>query len=101
MVPISPRTASLVSALFAPKDVAAANRMLEVDCGNELPFLQDWTPESLERIRFAVLRISRGDLVRLRDAVMKARTDWRDVLVEAGFGNDPNAHTKWRPRLQE
>jgi hypothetical protein len=100
MVPISPRTVSHVSALFAPQDVAAAKNLLEVDCGNQLPFLQDGTPESLERIRFAVLRLSNGDLGRLRDAIAEAKNDWRDVLMGAGFGFDPRAHELWQPKRQ-
>jgi len=55
------------------------------------------TAQSLERIRYAVLKLSHGDLAELRKAVESAQIDWRDVLVAAGFGNDVRAHGAWFP----
>ena len=37
---------------------------------------------------------SQGDLSRLRDALALAATDWRDLLVRAGLGDDD-----WASRL--
>ena len=51
----------------------------------------------LERIRFAALKLSNGDLGELRQAVQIAGIDWRDVLVAAGFGHDLRAHERWFP----
>ena len=42
------------------------------------------TAQSLERIRYAVLKLSHGDLAELRKAVETPQIDWRDVLVAAG-----------------
>jgi hypothetical protein len=38
-----------------------------------------------ERVQMAALKISEGDLDRLRDAVATARTDFRDVLLAAEY----------------
>ena len=52
----------------------------------------------LERVRFAVLKISNGDIGELREAVRHAQIDWRDVLVAAGFG-ERLAHREWAEAL--
>jgi hypothetical protein len=99
MVGLSSRTKSHVAALFRAQDVAAAERLLVEECGANLPILgASGTPESLERVRFAALRLSGGRIDRLRDAVALAKTDWRDLLVAAGFADDIRAHEAWQPR---
>jgi hypothetical protein len=52
---------------------------------------------SLERIRFAALKLSAGNLEALRSAVGLANRDWRDLLMAAGFGRDVDAHRSWHP----
>ena len=47
---------------------------------------------SLERLRYAALKLSGGRLDALREAVELARIDWRDLLMGAGFGYDVHAH---------
>ena len=42
-----------------------------------------------------MLKLSGGDLDALLAAVVEAQTDWRDVLVPAGFGDDPEGHHAW------
>jgi hypothetical protein len=54
-------------------------------------------PASIERIRFAVLKLSAGDLKALQRAIDLAKIDWRDVLVAAGFCSDVTAHKSWWP----
>ena len=67
-------------------------------CGNNLPFCENSDEFQLERVRFAALKLSQGDIGRLREAVRLAQTDWRDLLMAAGFGEDPNAHKRWSPK---
>jgi hypothetical protein len=97
MVPLSPRTRAHIETLFAQEDRPAAEKLLEHDCAETLPLLGGSTPESLERVRFAALKLSHGDLAALRDAVAWTAIDWRDVLVAAGFADDVHAHERWRP----
>jgi len=38
---------------------------------------------------------SNGDIKKLKTAAKLAKTDWRDLLVNAGFAEDVNAHNIW------
>lgn len=71
--------------------------MLVDECGSNLPFLQNLDMFGLERFRFAALKMSAGDLDRLREAISVAQQDWRDLLMAAGFGQDLTAHERWLP----
>jgi hypothetical protein len=93
--PLSSRTKQLVEHLFDSKQAAEAAQWLEEECGNKLPFCRDNDEYKMERIRFAVLKLSQGDLTKLLRAIDLARRDWRDVLVAADFGNDLRAHETW------
>ena len=96
-VPLSRATADLLETLFSKVDRSDAQRLLVERCGSNLPGFADADPQSLERIRFAALKLSRGDLAALASAVDLANTDWRDLLVSAGFAHDVNAHKSWIP----
>ena len=71
--------------------------MLRDECGNNLPFMKNKDEIALERLRFAAIKLSKGDLNKLLDAVVLAQTDWRDLLVAAGFAGDVRAHQSWLP----
>ena len=77
MVELSKATLERLSAMFGEDDQGEATRLLAERCGNNLPFCKDSTPRSLERIRFAVLKLSEGDIEALVRAVEAAETDWR------------------------
>ncbi len=66
-------------------------------CGSNLPFNENADARGLERIRFAALKLSNGDLAELRNVIEQAQIDSRDVLVAAGFGQDVRAHEAWFP----
>lgn len=82
-----------VAALFAPEDVKTAEQMLVHHLSGEDSILQ-----SMDRICFVAIRLSGGTLAGLRQAIVLYNADWRDLLVASGFGDDVNAHTKWKPR---
>ena len=92
---LSPRTKLLVENIFSSRDAAEASRWLEEECGNNLPFCQDRDEYSLERIRFATIKLSNGNTIKLLEAIDLARKDWRDLLMAADFGYDLDAHEKW------
>jgi hypothetical protein len=94
-VELSGKTLRLVRHTFAPGDHAAVIAALESRCGSGLPLWVSTTPEGLERIRFAVLKLSSGSIPEFERAIAIANTDWRDVLVAAGFGNSLLAHINW------
>lgn len=94
MAPLSTRTITLVEKIF-PQQVEEISLVLIEQCGQNLPFCENGTPESLERLRFAVLKISEGQLEIFNKAVAIAKQDWRDLLMWAGFGHDLKAHEAW------
>jgi len=98
MIELSEPTKTHVAALFQESDATQAQRLLAQECGETLPLMSDATPQSLERVRFAVIRLSGGRLDRLRDALCLARRDWRDLLMAARFAEDVQAHLKWKPQ---
>jgi len=96
VVELSPATREALETLFHAQTDEAAE-LLRTECSDNLPLWVDTTPEGLERIRFAVLKLSNGDIPELRRHIKQAQVDWRDVLVAAGFGHDPAAHRGWMP----
>ena len=91
--PLTTGTEQRVTILFGPNDIELVSSLLTDECG---PNLTEY-PELLERIRFAVLKLSRGDLNALQRAIDLAKLDWRDALVAAGFADDIRAHESWWP----
>jgi hypothetical protein len=97
VIELSSRTVERVNAVFRPELREEAGRMLAEQCGDTLPFHEDADPVRCERVRFAVTKLSGGDLAELRRWIDDANVDWRNVLMDAGFGFDPEAHLDWKP----
>ena len=53
----------------------------------------------MERVRFAAIKLSEGDIHKLQEAIVDARIDWRDLLMAAGFGSEVDAHTTWAKEI--
>jgi hypothetical protein len=99
MVGLSVGTTRLVDHIFVKSDVEEAVRLLETECADNLPLIHAPNPEGLERIRFAAIRSSGGDLQKLRQMIDLAKLDWRDLLIGAGFGDSIQAHQEWAAEL--
>jgi hypothetical protein len=97
---LSLETQRRLEILFQGELRAEATRLLVEECGNNLPFCENGDEYSLERIRFAALKLSGGDLSRLRKAAELAKLDWRDLLGASGFGDDTQAHKHWIPKAR-
>lgn len=90
--PLSLRVLQLVDALFGeaaapvvcPRLTSAGSYLRMTDAG-------------YERCRIAVLKLSGGDLDAFERALSLFETDYRDLLMAAGFGHDTGAHLTWRP----
>lgn len=93
--PISALVKAAVLNLFPPASTSVVVRLLEERCSNNLPLIEKQGERGIERIRAAVLKLSEGDLAKLEQALKLANSDWRDVLVAAGFGNDLENHLHW------
>ncbi len=98
---LSPLTRAHLTVVFPEHDRPVAAELLVHECGNNLPFLDHADAVALERYRFAALRLSRGQLDRLREAIAVAKTDWRDLLVAAGFAHDTTEHLRWNPATDQ
>ena len=94
---LSEATWEKIRALFAPTQHDEVAAILQNECGNNLPFLHSKTPEELERVRFAALKLSQGRMDKLRRAVRVANADWRDLLVGAGFADSVDSYKQWKP----
>ncbi len=95
MSQLSAKTMILVNILFKSREAREASDILESDCGTESLDCDGWSPVEMERIRFAVLKLSLESEADLGVAIKLANTDWRDLLMAAGFSEDLNAHDKW------
>src|ERR1044071_3171248 len=93
--PLSPLTKQLIEIIFNPTEAREASQWLEQECGNNLPFCKGYDEHKMERIRFAALKLSQGNLLKLLKAIDLARRDWRDLLMAADFGNRLEAHETW------
>ena len=99
MTTLTPKTNALIEKIFPADKTSAVKRILEDECAQNLPLCKNSTPESLERIRFAALKVSEGNMDKLREAVSLAQLDWRDLLMWAEFGSDLNGHIKWAEQI--
>ena len=84
------RIQQCIAVLFDGDDHESALSMLD-----ELP---DNTRQDTLRLQLAAVRYSGGSLQRLRDGIELCEQDIRDLLMNAGFGEDATAHMKWIPR---
>jgi hypothetical protein len=94
---LSAETERRLALLFALPHQEFARKILLDECGNNLPFLGKLDAAAMDRFRFAALKLSCGNPDRLLDAVGLAKTDWRDLLVAAGFAERIDAHISWLP----
>ena len=94
---MTPFTKSRLQQTFAQEHWAAVAEMLDCECAGNLPLIERQGVNGIERVQCAVLKIGSGSLQRLRQAIKQAQVDWRDVLVAAGFANDPTVHLEWVP----
>lgn len=93
-VALSDAAEQRLRAQFAPEEQAEARRLLEHECGNNIDDFGP-APADHDRLRFAAMKASRSRIEGLHWALAMAKADWRDLLVEAGFADDPRAHLRW------
>lgn len=95
MTGLSKRTKVVIQRMFPTQQQDDVEQFLTEECSANLLFLENTNEIELERIRFAVLKLSGGDLNQLLRNIQGAQTDWRDVLMAAGFGYDIAVHDAW------
>lgn len=85
---LSPETLTRIDILFSPEEKEEVCRLLirHITSGNED-----------ERLQFAALKYSKGNMQRLHKAIEITNLDFRDMLLISGFWN-PNTHKRWMPK---
>jgi hypothetical protein len=75
--------------------------LLDEECSVHLPAVKpEWTV-LIERIQASVIRRSAWQVPSIRKGVDRAKSDWRDLLVAAGFAHDLDEHGRWIERALE
>ena len=99
MTPLTEAVCQKIDAIFPSASRETVRRLLEERCGADLPLTTRFGPDpsAFDRIRFAVLKLSKGDVKSLERQIAAAHVDWRDTLMAAGFGEDLRAHLNWNP----
>ncbi len=95
---LSPTTWKIVQQMFRVEEHVQVGRILKDECGTNLPLSGNADMFRLERIRFAVLKLSDADLSELRRHIDEANKDWRDVL--ARWGVSGRVARRCRPRCR-
>lgn len=96
---MSPRTLQIISHLFHKNSHQQVIYLLENECGH-IQLRTTGSEAGLERIHFAVLKLSEGNIEKLKHEIKEATIDWRDVLMAADFGTVVDAHVKWYEELR-
>lgn len=97
MIELSEGTLDKINSLFSSHERKEAGEFLKIECGENIPFCEHHDKYDMERIRFAALKLSEGNIEKLVEAIELAQIDWRDLFMAAGFGHDVEAHNKWNP----
>jgi len=84
---LSPNTEKAIDKLFPNENKDEAKALLIEQCGDNLPNCEYENEYDLEDVRFAALKLSEGNITKLKDAVQLANEDWRDLFFEAGSSN--------------
>ena len=100
MSTISKNTIKCIETLYSKEKYPEIVKCLEEYC----EFLKSYEMKgNLDRFCFAVLKMSiirgKGHINKLYKAIELGKTDYRDLLVAAGFGNDVNIHKKWFSKI--
>ena len=76
----------VVRARFSATDAFDVERLLEA---TQLPFLDDPARRrERDRVHLAIVKVAEGNFERFARGLAQAASDWRDILVEAGMGNE-------------
>jgi len=93
-------TQKLVDLIFTKSEKQLITDILLNECGSNLPLCESWNYKQFERIRFAVIKLSEGQIDKFQYAVKLANMDWRDLLVVVGFAVDINSSNEWAKKIQ-
>src|SRR5437763_16639328 len=76
--PLTPATQRLIERDFPLEHRAEVTGLLLTRCGSNLPLMGETSAAEIERVRFAVLKLTGGRIEDLQRHVDIANVDWRD-----------------------
>ena len=83
--PLSELTEQLIQKIFPPEERMEVRQLLINHCGNNVYAHEHKDKYELEGLRFAVLKVSKGEMKSLRRAIKTLDQDFRDIYAESGF----------------
>ena len=83
-LPLSPNIAKALEKLFSDENKEEVVRLLTEQCAENLPNCKNEDEYDLENLRFQALKLSEGNIEKLRDAIRMANEDWRELIGKAG-----------------
>lgn len=98
MIELSARQKFLLQKKFPAENFHQIRCRIEQNAGKTIPFCGNSRPSQLDRIRFAIIKLSDGCPSQLDKAIELAHNDWRSLLMSAEFGTDPHEHNHWFDR---
>jgi len=99
---LSQTTLRVIQQLFDSEQQSEVENILISECSYTLIPEQDAAWDKLrERVQLGVLKISNGNTDKLLSAIILAQTDWRDLLMAAGFGYSITEHENWAHEILE
>lgn len=91
-----------IARLFPSGEREEVTHILQNDCGADLVPPKSAPPEFFDRVECAALKLSEGRINKLEgridklyDAIALTQTNWRDLLVSAGFAECTQAYKDW------
>lgn len=95
---LGPLTNELIQKTCPASHRQAVGDLLSEQCSVSLPGVgipSEWIG-LIDRVQLATIRGSSWDIEKLKSNVSLANSDWRDVLMAAGFGENLAAHKLWQ-----
>ena len=89
---LSSATRLRIELLFPAEQRDEVRTLLLNECGAHITNRED-----PDRLNFAVLKLSDGNLEKLHKALRLAKRDYRDLFMASGFGYLIKAHEAWMP----
>jgi len=85
---------------FFPDESASIIYQLQEYCEYLSEFFSEESqPETYERFCLAILKIAKTSEEKFTKATELGKTDYRDLLVSAGFGNSLTIHNEWASKV--
>lgn len=97
MIPLTKHTMDRLMKVFDAELHEEAERILAHEVADNLYSCENKTPEEMERVRFAVIKMSEGVIERMKEWIEITKSDWNTLFVAAGFHEDYHAYKKWKP----